>query len=1283
MDNGNCVNLLLYFAVKRGQTDMKLQPKKILAVIMCFVVCLSLLPTWALAEGTSEYTTSGDVVLENPGTEPSPEAEFDPETEAQTDTESGPAAENETVTKTGAETEAEEETETEPVLETESVEDPATETEVEPESSAETETETEPESENVAEGDTVLEQAEWPEPEQTVEPESESEGQTQETQLEEQPKKDIASSADAEEETAEEEKASQIEEVSEEKANEKEIITVSEEALKQDAKQTIAETIEPDLVEFDECVAFVPEAGSESEDLLQGYLDNLLEESLAEANPTWWEKHGDANAAQGGPHKAPKNPTAGFTEEQIYLFGQLSAAIETIAADGGSSKIEVTFPEPLTYSPADFGYEEFNSGNINSAVETVLSLAPIHHALLNTMPYQLYWYDKTTGISSSRNMEIYSDSMTIYSFTCLFAVAAAYSDGETETVVYNQGTESEFSRTYRSGVVAAGENIRTALLNAQSVVDSIVSADDLDKLTRYKDYICSEASYNYNAVNNNAAYGDPWQLIWVFDGDPSTNIVCEGYAKAFEYLCDLTSFGSDLIRCYIATGTMSGGTGAGGHMWNIMTMDDGKNYLVDVTNCDAGTIGAPDLLFLKGYDERIDNGYVYDCNGSRIVFAYDNDTLGFYSNEELTLSSTAYTGSGGELSAFDLLAAACAAGTNYTNGESIEIERDLTIPAGMTVRIGESVKIPAGVTLTVNGTISSGCVKIEATGALAAESGGSIELYGGNPSLTNVAGMITLSDGTALVMGLGYWTDSNIHSGIQIEDGATSAEIRVVFDLNSEENLSTMLDVMQSMEIPEKLKAYVHRKFLISFAWEPASDFTAPEDIQMWIRNNGADGAANLTVPEGVTFTVPENGDLRLCSADMTVNGSLVNNGKVELMPNIPFSSLILSEGASYRGGGEIWVHAASSEAGSCLSGFGFGLLTQEYSDDYSTLYIHHHAQSGPANENVVKATCEEEGHYDVVVLCTTCGAEISRETVTEPMLGHVWQLDETGWEWAEDFNTATARFVCSRDGAHVMRIPAVITTETDTKRVIYTASVTYEGNTGTDVRTINAAPQKNGWEQQDGTWYYYVDDIAQTGWQKINNVWYYFQSGGAMSTGWTKVGNTWYYMNGSGAMQTGWQKINNVWYYFQSGGAMATGWTKVGNTWYYMNGSGAMQTGWQKINNVWYYFQSGGAMSTGWTKVGNTWYYMNGSGAMQTGWQKINNVWYYFQSGGAMATGWQKISNVWYYFQSGGAMATGWQKISNVWYYFDSNGAMLANTSRKIGNKTYNFNSSGACTNP
>ena len=59
--------------------------------------------------------------------------------------------------------------------------------------------------------------------------------------------------------------------------------------------------------------------------------------------------------------------------------------------------------------------------------------------------------------------------------------------------------------------------------------------------------------------------------------------VCEGYAKAFQLLCDLTTFNNN-IACYTVSGVMTGATGAGNHMWNVVHMDDENSYLVDVTN---------------------------------------------------------------------------------------------------------------------------------------------------------------------------------------------------------------------------------------------------------------------------------------------------------------------------------------------------------------------------------------------------------------------------------------------------------------------------------------------------------------------------------------------------------------------------------------------------------------------------------------------------------------------------------------------------------------------------
>ena len=182
-------------------------------------------------------------------------------------------------------------------------------------------------------------------------------------------------------------------------------------------------------------------------------------------------------------------------------------------------------------------------------------------------------------------------------------MAAEYQDTAAKEPEYT--VNADLSRT----AIKAAER-------AQEIVNKYADSSDFEKLDAYRQEICNLTSYNHEAADNPAVkYGNPWQLIWVFDGVEETSVVCEGYAKAFQYLCDLTDFQNSNVACYTVTGIMEGGTGAGGHMWNIVTMDDGKNYLVDITNCDTGSIGAEDKLFLAAADKAGGDAYAVDMMG--------------------------------------------------------------------------------------------------------------------------------------------------------------------------------------------------------------------------------------------------------------------------------------------------------------------------------------------------------------------------------------------------------------------------------------------------------------------------------------------------------------------------------------------------------------------------------------------------------------------------------------------------------------------------------------------
>ena len=79
-------------------------------------------------------------------------------------------------------------------------------------------------------------------------------------------------------------------------------------------------------------------------------------------------------------------------------------------------------------------------------------------------------------------------------------------------------------------------------------------------------------------------------------------------------------------------------------MWNIVTMNDGKNYLVDVTDSDATGRNYHSFLLnggtLNGSFYRVRNR---SNSSDALYFAYDNDTNALWSTDILTLSGTDYS----------------------------------------------------------------------------------------------------------------------------------------------------------------------------------------------------------------------------------------------------------------------------------------------------------------------------------------------------------------------------------------------------------------------------------------------------------------------------------------------------------------------------------------------------------------------------------------------------------------------------------------------------------------
>ena len=305
----------------------------------------------------------------------------------------------------------------------------------------------------------------------------------------------------------------------------------------------------------------------------------------------------------------PEKAEKGFIDG---LFGLPVTPVEELpkmrGSTGGENLGDGT-PERIMYDALKPQVEEIAKGNRVSTVFTLDNIVmpsdadiggavgSVFNAILYDCPYDMFWIDKGPTVSSiSTEYSISSGSeqdTIIVDFTLRMRVNQSYAASETDVYTVNSG---------KIGTIIAAAN--TAL----AIVDEYDGLSDYNKLTAYKDKICALTDYNYPAVGS-AAYGDPWQLVWVFDGDPSTKVVCEGYSKAFQYLCDNSTWNSD-VRVISVSGTMLSENGWGNHMWNIVRLHN-VNYLADVTNSDANSSGQFGGLFLDGYDRFENDTYYY------------------------------------------------------------------------------------------------------------------------------------------------------------------------------------------------------------------------------------------------------------------------------------------------------------------------------------------------------------------------------------------------------------------------------------------------------------------------------------------------------------------------------------------------------------------------------------------------------------------------------------------------------------------------------------------------
>lgn len=132
---------------------------------------------------------------------------------------------------------------------------------------------------------------------------------------------------------------------------------------------------------------------------------------------------------------------------------------------------------------------------------------------------------------------------------------------------------------------------------ANSIISQIIIADmkDWERVLKIHDYLCETVTYDLKNYENHTVPKESYSVIGALKNQTA---VCNGYALAFELLCETLG-----IECDFIGGTADNGDGSGydDHAWNQVKLDN-KWYNIDVTWDDPIIENSTDKKDYKSYD---------------------------------------------------------------------------------------------------------------------------------------------------------------------------------------------------------------------------------------------------------------------------------------------------------------------------------------------------------------------------------------------------------------------------------------------------------------------------------------------------------------------------------------------------------------------------------------------------------------------------------------------------------------------------------------------------------
>ena len=148
-------------------------------------------------------------------------------------------------------------------------------------------------------------------------------------------------------------------------------------------------------------------------------------------------------------------------------------------------------------------------------------------------------------------------------------------------------------------------------LAAKRIIDDLINdhQSDYDKVRSFHDYLKSHLEYDTVAASSNRPnernIAEAHNIIGAL---LKKKCVCEGFAKAFKFLCDKIN-----LECWVVTGRGSSSIGSGPHAWNIVKIN-GYYHHVDVTwdNQYSDSSAIPNYGYMNLSDEEISKDHTWN-----------------------------------------------------------------------------------------------------------------------------------------------------------------------------------------------------------------------------------------------------------------------------------------------------------------------------------------------------------------------------------------------------------------------------------------------------------------------------------------------------------------------------------------------------------------------------------------------------------------------------------------------------------------------------------------------